>query len=505
MRALVTEFRQESNSFTPVTSTMEFWMQNGVLQGDAVPAALRGKPCAVAGMIDALEGSPLRPEIVYGPVMWCGSGGPAEQEVLDSYLDDLEKEIRANPPVDLVLLSLHGALQTTEVDDAEGHIARRVRDLVGDGCVIASATDLHGWITRDLIETINILCGYWTYPHLDFYETGHRATTLGLAAVTDDVKPVMAWTPVPMVVSASAYNSNEGAFRELMEHGEGLVGNGTLLDFSIYQMQPWLDVPSGNSAAVAIATDPEVAQAHAKDLATRLYAARHEFATDLHPIDEVIDKAEAPGTARPVILVDSADSCNAGAPGDSMAVAARILERGSTIRAAVVVNDAPAARRAHELGVGSTARFRIGGTRDPQAVAVEVDAYVKSLHDGVFTQEGPAGRGLVNRIGRTAVLSVGGLEILVCEWMTGNGDPQLFRAFGIEPTLFDLVGVKANTSFRAGYTAFAGEICETDTPGTAAPAIERLPFRRLPTSLFPWTDADDIDFPVTFGPSVANR
>jgi len=287
--------------------------------------------------------------------------------------------------------------------------------------------------------------------------------------------------------------------------GSNTCSGSGLLDFSIYQMQPWLDVPSGNSAAVAIAIDPRVAAAQAKDLAARLYAARHGFTTNLHTIDQVIDKAEAPETARPVILVDSADSCNAGAPGDSMAVAARLLARGSTVRAAVVVNDTPAARRAHELGVGSTARFTIGATRDPQAVRVEVDAYVKSLHDGVFTQEGPAGRGLVNRIGRTAVLSVGNLDIVVCEWMAGNGDPQLFRAFGVEPTLYDLVGVKANTSFRAAYTAFAGEICEADTPGAAAPSIEQLAFQRLPKTLYPWTDTDTIDIPVVLAPVVANR
>ncbi len=505
MRVLITEFRQESNSFTPVTSTMEFWEQNGILQGEAIPETFRGKPYAVAGMIDALEASPLPTQIVYSTSMRCQSGGKTEQDVLDFYLEKLERDIQQNLPLDLVLVSLHGALQTTEVDDAEAHIARRVRDLVGPGCAIAASTDLHGHITQELIETLNILCGYQSYPHVDFYETGHRAATLGLAAASADVKPVMAWAPVPMVVSASAYNSNEGAFRDLMAHGKNLVDSGTLLDFTVYQMQPWLDVPSGTSAALAIATEPETAEEHAQDLATRLYTARHEFTTDLHSIDDVIDKAETADTGRPVILVDSADSCNAGAPGDSMAVASRILERASGIRAAVVVNDAPVAQRAHELGVGHTARFTIGATRDPQAVSVEVDAYIKALHDGEFVQEGPAGRGIVNNIGRTAVLTVGTIQMVVCEWMAGPGDPQLFRAFGVEPTLFDLVGVKANTSFRAAYTSLAGEICETDTPGAATPSLDRLEFQRLPKSLYPWTDVDDIDFPVTFSPSVANQ
>ena len=87
---------------------------------------------------------------------------------------------------------------------------------------------------------------------------------------------------------------------------------------------------------------------------------------------------------------------------------------------------------------------------------------------------------MTQHIGRAAVLRFGGLDVVVCEWMAGNGDPQLYRAHGIEPTLYDLVVVKASTSFRAGYSAFAGTIVETDTPGAASSDLINLPFARLP-------------------------
>ena len=57
-----------------------------------------------------------------------------------------------------------------------------------------------------------------------------------------------------------------------------------------------------------------------------------------------------------------------------MAVAARILERRSPIRAAVVVNDTEAAVRAHDLGVGADAEFHVGGAHDPRAVAITAPA-----------------------------------------------------------------------------------------------------------------------------------
>jgi microcystin degradation protein MlrC len=185
-----------------------------------------------------------------------------------------------------------------------------------------------------------------------------------------------------------------------------------------------------------------------------------------------------------------------------MAVADRILAIGSGIRSATVVNDTPAARRAHRLGVGATAEFALGATRNPASTSITAIGRVKSLHDGVFRQEGPAGRGMTQRIGLTAVLSFGDLDVVVCEWMAGNGDPQLYRAHGIEPTLYDLVVVKASTSFRAGYSAFAGLIVEADTPGAASSDLMNLPFVRLPKTIYPWRDDPSPQWTVTFAPSA---
>lgn len=504
VRVLVSELRQESNSFTPITSTMDFWRQNGLLEGEAVVKAFAGTQCAIGGMIEALCESEHQTDVTYAITMSCQSGGRAEQEVMDHYLQRLLPEVEAQLPLDVVLLSFHGALQTTEHDDPEAEVTRRVRDLVGDHCVIAASTDLHGFITEDLVGVANYVCGYHTYPHVDYVQTGRRATQLALAAAAatpEAPAPVMAWVPIPMVVSASAYNTRTGPFKKLMERGEALVADGTLRDFSIYQMQPWLDVPGGHSTVLAVADDPAVAEEQARSLAEALYSHRHDFVTSLWAIDDVIARAASAASTKPVILVDSADSCNAGAPGDSMAVPARLLELESPVRAAAVVNDAPAARRAHKLGVGASAVFRIGASRDTSVPSIEAEGRVKSLHDGVFTQEGPAGRGMVQRIGLTAVIRFGTLDVVVCEWMAGNGDPQLFRAHGVEPTLYDLVAVKANTSFRAAYEAFAVEICETDTPGSAAPSIDRLPFERLPTSLYPWVDSPTFEGRAVLAPA----
>ncbi len=277
------------------------------------------------------------------------------------------------------------------------------------------STDMHGYISRLLVEGVDILCGYHTYPHKDFAETGARAATLALARISRSDRPVLAWCPVPMMVSASAHNTLEGSYRDLHDWADTLVAAGRLLDYSIYQMQPWLDVPEPHSTVITIGQDATESTRLASEIAQRLYAMRHDFQPALRSIDEVIDLTLLPSTPKPVVLVDSADSNNAGATGDSMAVAARLLDRGENLRTATVVVDGPAARLAHRLGAGASAEFTLGGSVDAASPQITRHCTVRSVHDGVFEQAAPGSGGSTIHLGATAVLQTGPVDVLVCE------------------------------------------------------------------------------------------
>lgn len=62
---------------------------------------------------------------------------------------------------------------------------------------------------------------------------------------------------------------------------------------------------------------------------------------------------------------------------------------------------------------------------------------------------------------------------------THSGDPQVFRHFGIELTLYDLIGVKANTSFKEPYGKFAGHICYADTSGADASNLKQFEWKNF--------------------------
>lgn len=497
MRVLLTEFRQESNSFSPVESDLRFWQSNGwTLEASELYAKHESEKSALGGMISVLD-SPENPsiELAFGPAFYAQSGGPVTQGVIDAYCGQLLLALTESGHLDAILISFHGALQSPRFDDVEAEVVRQVREKVGDSCVIGASTDLHGYISDRLIGSLDVLCGYQTYPHVDLAETGARAARLVLSLLNGE-ELHCGYAAVPMMVSAAAYTTNSGPFKELITRAHGMVASGRLRDFSVYQMQPWLDIDHPNSTVVVYAETPDAAKSCAGELADELYGMRHELTAELHSILEIAERAASTDSHKPVILVDSADSSNAGAPGDSAAVLEVLVHNFPQVRAATIIADPTAVDAAFTAGVGSTESFSLGGTVDPRAPRVKVRGFVRSLHDGTFTTQGVGSAGSDVDLGRVSVIRVGNVDVVVCDSISGNGDPQLYRAFGVDQQMYDLVVVKANTSYKAGYASIAGESYLADSPGAAASNLLSLNFTKSNLAVYPWVDNEIAAMPV---------
>lgn len=483
-RVLVCEFHEETNTFNPVVMSVDGFRVVRYAEGQEAYDLCKEIPCAFHGMMDAIEennGEVIPAISLYGP-----SGGIVADSVFELLCNRMKHYIEENAGFDAVCVSLHGATCTTSQEDACGVFLEYLRKLVGDDKLIAASCDLHANVTERMLGAADIICGYQSYPHVDFYETGYRAAKMCMRKL-HGAKTIMAAVTIPMMVPPAGYTSLDGPFKVIMDRGKSLIADGTLLDFSVLQVQPWLDVKNIGSTIIAIAEDEEVAKAEADCLAEMLFAERDNFWPELLTVDEVIDRAEENDSGKPVILVDSADSPNGGAVGDGILPVIRMLERGTEISAGIFVKDPEAAQRAFEVGVGNSAQFTIGAKFTPGVPGpLEAIGRVRSLHDGAFRQEGPAGKGFPVNVGKSAVIAFGNIDVMVCEEPAASGDPQILRHFGIEPMLYDLIVVKANTSFKVPYSAFAEEFCYADTPGAGASNLKCFDWKNLPKNFYPF-------------------
>ena len=97
---------------------------------------------------------------------------------------------------DAVLLDLHGAMVTSDLEDAEGDLLRRIREIAPD-IPVAVTLDMHANLYDDMVRHATVISGYHTYPHVDI----HAAAVLLIVAraLKGEIRPVMAWGNRPML------------------------------------------------------------------------------------------------------------------------------------------------------------------------------------------------------------------------------------------------------------------------------------------------------------------
>ena len=103
------------------------------------------------------------------------------------------------------------------------------------------------------------------------------------------------------------------------------------------------------------------------------------------------------------------------------------------------------------------------------------------------------GRGTVGNMGRTAVIQVGGVEIILTERRIQPYDAEVLRSVGIEPQTRKLIALKSAVHFRADYTPIAHQILDVDTPGVHSPNLFNYDYRKLRHPIYP------IDPTTTYG------
>jgi len=169
-RVLIAELQQETATFNPHLTQYEDFR---VVRGAAIVEELQGTNTEIAGALDVFaEHGDV--EVIPTMAAWAVPHGPVADAVLDRLIQEIIAAIKQVSDVDAVLLVLHGAMAGETEFDPEGRLLEAVRECVGAIPIVASL-DFHAVITDRMLHTADMMVGYHTYPHTDFYETGVRA------------------------------------------------------------------------------------------------------------------------------------------------------------------------------------------------------------------------------------------------------------------------------------------------------------------------------------------
>ena len=484
-RVLIAEVKQETSTFNPMPTLYDEFR---IYTGEAVFSAYRGTKTELSGAFDIFD-EDGRIELVPTVAADCVSGGPIATSDLDRVLGEIEASVREQSSIDAAYLCLHGAMAGADEGDPEGRLLQNVRAILGNIPIVASL-DLHCVLTDRMVEHADVLVPYHTYPHTDHYETGQRAARNLLQLLDGDATPAEARVKLPMLVRGDELLTATGRFGEAIRMCQEIEASETGLAAGVIIGNAFTDVPALQSNVLITTNgDAEAAQQAAEKIGRFMWSNRELFQAQLTSLDESIRLANK--TDGLVVFSDAADATASGAAGDSNAILKGLLDAGFSKRTLLPIVDAPAAAAAFQAEVGATINVTLGGTRDPSRFEpVAVAAQVKSLHDGRFTYE----NGTIGSGGRTAVLIVGAMHILVTERSVYVVGQRVFLDHGLNPADYDLVVVKSPNGFRTWYESIASLIVPVDVPGSTSANLKSLPFENCVRPIFPL----DEDVPSPF-------
>lgn len=490
-RIVIAGFKQETNTFSPKVCTMSDFLASWILEGQELIDTMINGQDEVAATLHVLQKAGA--QIIPSTCFRSQSSGRVEQGICTYFINRLIKTIRENQPIDGVFLNLHGGMSLTEDDDGIGYILAEVRKEVGPDVVIAVSSDLHANITKRVIGNLDVLCGWLEYPHTDIYETGERMAKLGLYCLDHpDDKPALAFAKIPMILQAECGNTKVGPLKEIVDHAKSLVRNGTLTDYTMYHMQPWMDIKEAGASVVTMARDGETARAYAVELANLFF----EYGKAHYNVNEDLDKtldlvlAKAPGKL--FVISDASDNVSGGATGDSVNVLRRILEREMDIRAACVIADPDVPFEAEALGVGAEAEFTVGGKYDPAYYTpITIRARVEKIPDPVVREFQGSFKGRASSFGKAAILRVRNTDVIVVKQAQFNYSPAQFVGFGLDPADYDLLVVKSSLAYREPFKHYTDELHTVETPGSCSSDLKNMDFKRIDRPMYPFDDMKD--------------
>jgi microcystin degradation protein MlrC len=487
-RILIVECMQEISSFNPLPSGYENFH---VLRGDEIYEQ-RGRNQAIGGALSVFD---ARKDVAVVAAISArsGSAGLLSAAGWRKLSGEIMERIKATiDRVDAVYFSLHGAMGADGELDPEGWLLQETRALAGNKPIVVSL-DLHGILTDRMLRQIDGLAIYWTYPHVDFADTGRRAAELLLRLIDRPAKPAIARVVIPALVRGDELITKNGCYGDLLRECTRLEAEGVALAAGIMIGNPFTDVPELCSQVLVMTDgDPAAAEREATRLAQEFWPLRHRMQGKLIALDRAI--AQAKSIDGPVIFTDAADATSSGASGDSNAIIRALRDAGYRKRVLAPLVDAAAAAAAHKAGVGAEIEVALGGSIDPRYTPMRVTARVKLLSDGAArleTMKAPLAAG------PTAVLTFDNFTVVVMSRSVSLFDRAMYFANGLDPTDFDLIVVKSPHTEHHMFDAWSEKNFNIDAPGATSANLRSLGHTICARPIFP------LDENVTFTPRAA--
>ncbi|MBL4767584.1 MAG: M81 family metallopeptidase [Rhodobacteraceae bacterium] len=475
-RVFVGSLATETNTFSPLRTDIQDFKESFY----AKPGEHPETPTLCSAIFTVLrEKSPaLGWEVFEGTATWAEPGGVVNQQTWEQLHDQLLAELRAAMPVEIVFLGLHGAMVSQECLDCEGELLASVRGIVGKDTLIGVTFDPHSHLTQKRIDNADLITVFKEFPHTDFVDVAEDLVQLVADAAAGLTQPKISTFDCKMI---EVLPTSREPMRGFVDRIKTIEQTGNILSISVIHGFMAGDVPD-LGARIIVITDNAQSDGDilAKKLGLELFGfrgkTRPDFLTPKHAFDTLQLRA------KPVVLADVWDNPGGGVPGDSTIILQEILSRKIQGVALASIWDPIAVRTCFSAGEGAHLKLRFGGKMsDMGGPPIDADVTVKCTVRNAVQSFGKS----IVPLGDAALIDVMGVEVILNSVRSQVFSPDIFEAFGIDPSEKSLLVVKSTNHFHDAFAKIASEIIYVAVDGPYPNKPETTLYVHMKRSIWP--------------------
>jgi microcystin degradation protein MlrC len=485
MKIVAARLNHETNTFSPLATKLAAFGPDGPAFGREALDSARGTRTGLGAFIDIAAARGDAIDVAVNAT--ANPSGTVDAAAYERLAGAIVEAVRGG--CDAVLLDLHGSMVSQAACDGEGELLRRIR-AVAPEVPLAVALDLHGNVTRQMVDAADVIVGFKTYPHIDMYETGAHAARLLAGWLDGGPRPHVAWAQPPLLSHTLRSATGEGAMQRAVQRAQRMEAEG-LLAATVFAGFSLADFHDAGMSMVTVGRSFEEAQRAADELARQVWAERDGFVYRSEPLAASVARARSmrqPG--RPVLLLDHGDNVMSGGTCDTTTLLQECLRQGMSRLGVGPLADRETVAQAFAAGNGSRIRVALGnkvpqGLPAPQPPPLECEVTVRALGDGRFRISGPIYTGETWAMGRTAVLEHDAFTAVVSERPMEPLDLAVFESVGVDPRAFDFLLLKSRMYCRPTFVPIAAGLIECDSRGVCSSDYTLFNFTSLRRPIYP--------------------
>ena len=470
-RIAIAGFQHETNTFAPGETTLSHFVRQGawpaLTRGNEIFETFRNLNIPISGFINNCQHK-------LEPILWAMAepGGYVSEDAFETISGEIVEGIYSLNP-DGVYLDLHGAMVTKKFDDAEAELLGRIRKKMGFEFPISISLDLHANISKALFDGASVISIYRTYPHLDFAQTGARASNLLERALSDPIAKAFRQGDylMPITAQSTEFEPAKYIYSQLAEYSS--------ISIDLAMGFPPADIPDCGPAIVCYADSQAKADMDADEVLKLLKTKELQFEARLVSAEQAVKRGmEILG---PVVISDPQDNPGAGGTGDTTGILRALLDAGAEDAVLGVLHDPASVKKAHDAGLEAVIELELGGAHQEFSQPIKTAVCVEALTNGKFQCSGPMFKGSNANLGLMACCRISNtsIKVVIAAERSQNLDQEFFRSVGIEPVEHSIICVKSAIHFMADYKQITNNIIFATSPGANPCQLSDIAYTKL--------------------------